>query len=116
MRAAAGDSQRLRAVDFRSADAEAEATVRVDLSGGFAVDDADVHRQVRAVDHRDVVEVEPGEGVEVPLGERRRDFPPSPALVAAVAVAGRAAALAAAEVTAGPSPDPRVPALRHVEG
>ena len=109
------DPQRLRAVDFRGARRRIQAAVRVDRFVGLAVDDADVHRQVRAVDHRDVVEVEPGEGVEVPLGERRRNFPPSPALVAAVAVAGRAAALAAAEVAAGPSPDPRVPAVRDLK-
>src|SRR3984957_21014494 len=73
-------------------------------------------RQVRAVHHADVVEVQPVPGVRVVLGQRGRDGTVAGALVPAAAVAGLAVTAAVTEDAARPAPEPPVPVLRHNVG
>src|ERR1039458_7499842 len=88
------------------------ATVRTDRILAATADRIDVHRRVRPVDHAHVVEVEVVPGVQVVLGERRRDVAITLALELMIAVPCLAAALAGGvEMTAGAAreaPDPGI--------
>src|SRR4051812_48655704 len=100
--------QRGRAADLGRAADTSLAAVGGDAVLGLPVRDPDVHRQVRAIDHGHVVEVEVLVGVHVVLSQRRRDLAPAAALIQPAAVAGLAMAAAVLEATTRPAPRARI--------